>query len=444
MPSRPEVPLQVGAEFSAEVRSLGNGADGLCRIGDQTVFVPGALPGETIRARIDSVDSHGARARLLAVDTPSADRIEAGCAAAADCAGCRMQVLAPDARREFQRQAFERLVLRRLRSKPELPAIAGPDDWRGERTRIALRFQTHGREFHAGLPQHHGRHPLAIDDCPATDPAAWRVAHAIREEILRRDLRAVLALVVQASCDGEKVQATIVSEAARLPHAQRLAEVAANAGATGIALNVHDTRPEHLLGRRTVPLSGRAQLEERIGDVRLRLNPTTHSEGLRWGSTALVDAVRRLAVPEPVATAVDLFSGSGLLALAVASRAERVIGVDHSKSAVHDAEAGARASELDAEFVESRVLDALPQLERPRPDVVTLDPPRSGIDDAITAGIARILAPPAICVVGRDAGTFARDLLRFEKLGFRVARIEALDADPQVPGLLAVARLERE
>jgi tRNA/tmRNA/rRNA uracil-C5-methylase (TrmA/RlmC/RlmD family) len=140
--------------------------------------------------------------------------------------------------------------------------------------------------------------------------------------------------------------------------------------------------------------------------------------------------------------ALELFAGAGFLTLGLARRFRRVIAIESDLRAVRDLRDNLRAARIDSVEVrglpvEEALGDAA--LRNLRPDVVVLDPPRSGLP----RGAASQLAADRVVYLSCDPATLARDLASLEKRGFALVRITGFDLFPQTPHVEALAVAER-
>jgi 23S rRNA (uracil1939-C5)-methyltransferase len=140
--------------------------------------------------------------------------------------------------------------------------------------------------------------------------------------------------------------------------------------------------------------------------------------------------------------AVELFSGAGFLTLGLARRFRRIVAIESDPRAVRDlrgnlSAAGIESVEVHGVRVEDAVGSAL--LGQLRPDVIVLDPPRTGMP----RGVAPALDADRLVYLSCDPATLARDLAAFEEGGFRLVRVEGFDLFPQTPHVEALAVLEK-
>jgi 23S rRNA (uracil1939-C5)-methyltransferase len=181
---------------------------------------------------------------------------------------------------------------------------------------------------------------------------------------------------------------------------------------------------------------GKASLMYRAADAGYRVDHGAFFQVNRW----LVDAlVERATAGLSGALAWDLFAGVGLFARKLAQSFGRVVAVESAPAA-----AGALAANLEGTPGQAVCLSTLEFLRRnrtgERPDVIVIDPPRTGLGADITALIAEI-APPALVYVSCDPATLARDLRALLASGYRIESMTLADLFPQTFHLETVVRM---
>ena len=187
-------------------------------------------------------------------------------------------------------------------------------------------------------------------------------------------------------------------------------------------------------------LQGDPHLRARAGGLVYRVHQQSFFQGNRFLYERLVESV--LARVAPGAPVLDLYSGVGLFALALAARGDRVRGLESNPMAVDDARENAREAGLAAEFEIADVDRALALLAVRGGERVVLDPPRAGLGRAALGALIE-RRPETITYVSCDPPTLGRDLARLMAAGYRLQSLEALDMFPDTFHLESVAHLER-
>ncbi len=450
-----ETPVRMGETLEVDVESLADGPDAMARVGAYVLFIAGALPGERVRVRVTSAGRKHGRADLVTILRRSPHRVGALCEHFGECGGCQFQHLAYDAQLEHKTARLAKQLAFEMRvpasALPIVP-MTGPEEPWGQRNKIALHVRGRRGDVVAGLHRMRSREIIPIRDCPVQDEEGTRLAFAAVDAIVdagidpwreRDEEGYIRSVVVRTSRATGQSSVTIVSRRPRVPRLERVVRDLERAGATTIALNVNDRPDPALLGRETHVLSGRKRLMEEIEGIRYLSSPAAFFQTSAWGAAELVKKVRRLANPPKGARLIDLYSGGGLLSLALADRVREVIGIEENPSAVEDARASASLNGItNARFVAARSEHVVRELSADRtPTVVVLDPPREGCDRRVIEALAR-LKPLRVVYVSCEPQTLARDVAELSALGFDLKTVEPLDMFPHAYHVEAVAVLE--
>ncbi len=394
--------LNIGVVVEVTTERLAYGGDAIARHDGLAIFVPLAAPGERIRVRITERKKNFARAVIDRVLEPSPSRREPLCQYFGDCGGCQLQHITYESQLEskigFVRDALERI---------------GRIDWPHE---ISIR---HGAEF-----GYRGRAQVKID------------RRAGRVGFNRASSNAV--------CDvtGCPILVPELDEALRSLWS-----------ALGRPSGKDQTLPNRLQVELAAGESG-VSFEPSLGGLPAgALQRTVHGAVYNFGPSTFFQAnpglLEELA-DEAVGTesgdvAIDLYAGVGLFTIQLARRFTRVIGVEADTATAEFASENISANRVtNVEFHNNAAepwLRRLVQANAPAPDLMLLDPPRSGAAEAISHIVG--LKPSRITYVSCDPTTLARDLRTLLDSGYEISRITAIDLFPQTYHVETVAALER-
>lgn len=438
------------------IDGVGQDGDGLGRVGEYVVFVPRAMAGERVRARITSAGRKHGRAELLAVVAAATERVTPPCPHFGACGGCQLQHMSYPAQLELKRVRLARTLRHALHRDVEVPPVLAPADPFGQRTKVVLHVERRPSGYRAGLYGQRSRILVPLDQCVAAHAPAFELARGTvqaceRLRVPAFDRRygdgALRGVLVRATSTGQ-LGVVLISAMPVLPNERAVVEAVAALGAEGVWVNhlpasaaaqqgvVLPTRvdayePMHLLGPTTRHVHGCARLEESLGGTRYLVSPTAFFQTSQFGAEQLIRLVRELAGPLSDKTVVDAYCGSGLFALALATTAAKVIGIEDDVEAVADAEGAARANGLDnVDFRTGPAQRLLRTLAVSRPDVVILDPPRSGCHAGVVETVAGTLRPARVVYVACDVDSLARDAAHLEQLDYALERVQPLDMFP--------------
>lgn len=426
--------------ITLDLTAIAHGGEALGRHAEKIVFVPYALPGERVRARIIEERARWARAELLEVATASADRVEPPCPYFGPglCGGCQWQHIAYPHQLVLKREIVVDQLCRlgHLADppvRPTLPADA-PFGYLCEARLLVgpqgqLGFvRTDGREvipidrcllLHPLLDELHGALQLGDEEEPAAELAAWLEQITLRASAASSERLLIFEGHSEAPPElevGLSVSCAFRSRAGRVQ-----------------------------------PLIGRPYLEEQVAGRIYRVSAASPFPANPASAALLVETTRRLLDPQPADLLVDVYCGVGLLSLALSDAVDRVVGIEESAAACDDFAWNAR--ELDARRVAlhegpaAEVLAALAASEEglaARPaDLAIITPPRPGVGEGALRALTA-LGPRRIVYVSSDPAALARDAASLQDGGYRLAEVQPIDLFPQTARVASVSRWERE
>jgi 23S rRNA (uracil1939-C5)-methyltransferase len=395
-----------GHDLDVVIDGVVAGGDGLAReAGGRVVFIAGALPGERVLARFTEQKKGFARAALTEVVEPSPDRVTPPCPHVADgCGGCGWQHVAPDAQRALKVDIVAD-ALRRI-GKVEVPPIdhGAPLSPIGYRTTVRVAVQDGRPAF---------RHARSHDLVPVE---RCLVAHPLIDELI---------------AEGRFGDASEVELRCGAGTGERLAVVHPSVD-EGVVLPADVT----VVGADELRRGRRAWFHEVVGGCRWRISAGSFFQTRTDGAESLVAAVRAAVGTMPESMA-DLYCGVGLFAGLLT--AGRVIAVDSSRSAIHDARHNLDAAQRRGVTVVHADVDAW---KASPVDVVVADPSRAGLGRKAAGRVAATRAG-LVVLVSCDAAALGRDAGLLAAHGYRLAGVTLVDLFPHTPHLEAVSRFER-
>ena len=439
-----------GDELELVIDRLAYGGSGVGRTNGYVVFVRGAVPGDTVRARVTKSKRSYAEADAVQLLTASPDRIEP----ATDHPGAPWQVLPYEIQlREKEQQVREALERIGGFQDPPVEPIVAAEQQTGYRNKVEYSFgASDDGELLLGFHRR-GRFD-AIDDVSRDLLASERVDE-LREVVKRwsreqglsaYDRRAhsglLRNLVVREGRRTGQLQVRLVTSPGELD----LASLAAVAPADGLLWTRADSVAETTRGGQTEVVRGTEWLEEELCGLRFRISPDAFFQTNTEMAERLYGVARELAGLSGRERVLDLYCGIGTIALALALDAAEVWGVELVERAVADAIENARLNAVDnAHFFAGDVRTAMrPLLERSGPpDVVVVDPPRAGLSRKI---VRRVLEAEAarIVYVSCNPTTLAPNARELVDAGYALRTVRPVDMFPQTPHIESVALLERD
>ncbi len=395
-------------ETNLTIEKLVYGGAGLARREGKVVLVPFVLPGEEIRAEIQSDKPQMSEARLLEVLQPAPDRAAPPCPVFAQCGGCHYQHAAYALQLEQKRAILRESIQRtgRFEAPAEIDIISGePLHYRN---RIQVHFQGGRAGFHAAG----SRKLVATKSCAIASPALDAALHALSE--LRHHPRFPKFIESLELFSNEETTLVNVLESGQ-----------------GVSRHFFEWLEEK------IPGASRGELEYPAAGFLFRVNHRSFFQVNRFLVEPLIEVALAGAEGE---TAADLYAGVGLFSLPLARRFPRVTAVEVTRSAAADLEHNAARAGLALEN-HQQTAEAFLANAKSAPDFVLADPPRAGLGKEIVAALLRLL-PPRIHIVSCDPATLARDLAAL-RTAYDIESMTLVDLFPQTYHLETVTKLRR-
>lgn len=438
---------------------LGAELEGVCRYEGMPVFVPGALPGETLEAKVLKAMPQYAFARMMRLCTPSPDRLEPFCPAYAQCGGCSGQHMRYEttlaAKREQVLDNLNRIGGFSLTKADVRPVLSAPE---GQRLRNKTSLPVGGTAAQPllGFYRRRSHDIVPIDACPVAMGDMRGVIAAVRgwmqaagitpynEETHQGLLRHV---VVRASRSGSLMVLLIATEAA-LPDTEGLVRRLQEnvAGFTSLHVSENRTRGNAILGPSSQKIYGDDALLETLLGLTFELSPLSFFQVNPAQTERLYQTAIDFAALGAGELAVDAYAGVGSIALCMARAAGRVIGLEIVPQAVESARRNALRNGIgNAEFIAAAVEECLPRLvaEGLRPDAIVLDPPRKGVEPQVVQAILAA-APKRVVYISCHVPTQARDAALLAAGGYRIAACQPVDLFCYAGGVENVLLLVKE
>jgi 23S rRNA (uracil1939-C5)-methyltransferase len=415
----------------------------LAHVEGKAIFVPLTLPGEQAQVRITEDKRGYGKAEVAEIVTAAPERIAPACRHFGACGGCHYQHTGYEAQLAFKqailRETFERGG---VRVPDEISVLAGANEsqsW-AYRNRIRLAFDAKGKPGYRGRRSHT---VIPIAECPIAAPLLVKAAESFAD-VARQLLPALRPTEISFFCDAAETSLLVsvfIATASKVridDLARALAEQIPALKGMELVAEGHGGEGNPAQLPRTVAQWGELSLAYRAAGFDYRVDHGAFFQVNRW----LVDAlVERVTTGQRGRLAWDLFAGVGLFARKLAANFAGVVAVESAPSATTALAENLRGTSGSA--VRASTVDFLRRNSKAeRPDLIVVDPPRTGLGTEITALLAEIAAPRLV-YVSCDPATLARDLRALVATGYAMESLTLADLFPQTFHLESVVHLRR-
>jgi 23S rRNA (uracil1939-C5)-methyltransferase len=430
-------------ELQLSIEKMIYGGEGLAHAEGNTVFVPFVLPSEQVRASVRTRKKRLIHANLVEVEKASPSRVAPECPHFRICGGCHYQHV------EINEQVrLKKEILRETLSR------LGGVQWAGtiqEHTAQPYGYRNRAQwAFRDAMPRAFGyflpesAHILPIDQCPVLSPRLAEI-FAQLQNLARANSLPPGILEVEAFADGmdEKLALNVAFERFPKPAKALAAEFKAALPALDSLLMLDQSKNRF-------ELEGPGYLIQKAGGFRFRVN---HLSFFQVNRFLIEDLLQTIVGVAKGGYALDLYAGVGFFSLPLTKTFSRVVSVDANLAATRDLQQNAETAGSQV-VCENEHTEEFLKKDQEKPDLVILDPPRSGLGAEAAARLTN-LGAPEITYLSCDPSTLARDLSiltgsdRKPETGmalthkYAIADVHLFDLFPQTYHIETLVRLQR-
>jgi len=437
------------------------------------IFVHGAYPGEVVEAMITRKKKNFAEAKLQKILVSAPFRTVAKCQYFGVCGGCRQQDLQYEKQLEFKKaQVLE--AFRRIAGLDdfEVEEILPSEKIYGYRNKMEFSFsdkrwltkeeieanaEIKNRNFALGLhiPKMFDK-VLDIKECFLQSPVGNEILNFTREFFLKRDIPPYSTrthsgflrnLVIKQSARTNDLMVNLVTAGSDEILMKEYTEALLSnvKGITTVFNNVNLKKSQTAYGDYERIYYGKGFIYDYIGDYKFRISANSFFQTNTLQAERLYNTVLRFASFRGDEIVYDLYAGAGTITIFISKYVKEVIGLETAESSIADAAVNAELNDVSnmrffSADLNKSFLHVIESNNLSLPDIVVLDPPRSGMNPRTVKDIVK-LAPRRIVYVSCNPTTQARDIRLLVDSGYRLFKIRPVDMFPHTYHIENVALL---
>lgn len=444
------IPVKKNEIYSVRISALSSDGSGIAKISGYTLFIPQTLPHDEAEVLVLKTNKSYGYAKLKRIISPSPYRIDPPCPHFEKCGGCQLMM----ADYSFQKDAkcgFLKDSLLRIGGIDTDVSIIGADNPFRYRNKMVFPFDKDGKW---GFYRERSHDVIPLTDCLLGDELNRNIMNAITDYMKKNGISAydekahngIIRRVFIRNTDRE-VLIVISANADFLPHKEMLINTlcAVSKKITGIVLNVNKERTNLVLGDKNILLWGKGTLSACLLGLNYEISPESFFQVNPRGTEKLYSLALSFADIKNSDTVLDIYCGIGTITLSAAKEAKKAIGIEIVPKAIENAKKNAVKNGIEnAEFFCGKAEELVPKLLESGvlPDIVILDPPRKGSDEATLSAISSA-TPKRIVYVSCNGATLARDAKFLENSGYRLQKATAVDMFPHTAHVEAVVLFQK-
>lgn len=438
-------------ELDILIEDLGSSGEGIGKVDGYALFVKDTVIGDYVRVKLMKVKKNYAFARLVEVIKPSANRIVPPCPVARQCGGCQLQTMSYEEQLRFKANKVYNNIKRiggieDFEMKPII-SMEEPFYYRNK-AQFPVEKNKEGQivsGFYAGRTHS----IIDFNGCmlgirPGGVDVNSRIMDIVKGYMEQNGIQPyneethtgmVRHVLIRIGAHTGQIMVCVIINGKKLPSSEKLVEALLEIeGMTSISVNVNMEKSNVILGNQVIKLYGEDDIEDSIGDVKFKISPLSFFQVNPVQTEKLYGKALEYAALTGEETVWDLYCGIGSISLFLAKQAKKVIGVEIVEPAVQDARRNAKKNNItNAEFLVGAAEEVVPRYFEEHkgapecsPDVIVVDPPRKGCDEALLETMVQ-MAPKRIVYVSCDSATLARDLKWLSEHGYKL--VEATPCD---------------
>jgi len=444
-------------EYNVTFTDISSEGFGVCRVPDgRALFAFGGLTGEEARVKVIKEYKNYLIGKVEEIYVSSPHRIESDCGVFPRCGGCAFRHLDYSAELEHKRHLAVTLFKRNAGISVKVHTPLCGKEW-GYRNKLLLPVAEKDGRLYCGFYAPHSHRVVPCEDCKLHTKdfsliteallAALQGNSAYNEETGKGLLRHIYLRRTRAGDFG----VCLIINGNTLNGVEDIADslMAAFPSVKSFYLNVNKERTNTVTGKQWHLVRGEATLTDTICGKSFILSPASFFQVNGEMTDALYNTAASLADIGEGDTVFDLYCGVGTVGLCICPENARLCGVEIVPEAIENARHNAILNGRTEENACFFCGDASEGFEKCKeafgkdPDVVLVDPPRSGISESLVEKLSEV-SPKRIVYISCNPATLARDVARFAEKGYTCGDVYTVDMFPRTVHVESVVCLSRE
>ncbi|MCR5649629.1 MAG: 23S rRNA (uracil(1939)-C(5))-methyltransferase RlmD [Lachnospiraceae bacterium] len=448
--------------ISLEIISLGSDGEGIAKADGFPIFIKDSVPGDVCEVRITKVKKKLAYAKILRIIKPSKDRVEAACSVAGPCGGCTLQTLVYKGQLEYKRERVTECFVRigGIDRKTvtgitdETVGMEYPYRYRNK-AQYPIGYDNSG-ELVAGFYAGRSHRIVSNGDCMLLPVEFAGICKALLDLMKEKGISAydeetrvglIRHLVLRKAFATGEIMLVLVLTSESIPYEEEIIKILSAAGnVKTIVLNINREDTNVILGRENRIIYGKGYITDTLCGLNYRISPLSFYQVNPYIAAKLYETALEFAGLTGNETVWDVCCGIGTITLFLAGHCKKIRGIEIIEDAINDAKVNAELNGIDnADFIVGAAEDILPKLTKAnedKPDVIILDPPRSGMERTALDAVIKA-EPKRIVYVSCDPATLARDVKILSDSCYELKRVRPFDQFCQSAHVEVVVMLSR-
>ena len=451
--------MQKNEEYIVDIIDNGFEGEGIAKINNFTVFIPGAIKGEKIKILIVKVTSSYAFGKILEILKASEYRCNpVDCATYKRCGGCNLRHIQYKETLNMKKNTVQNLVNKNLKQKIEVEQTIGmenPYNYR-DKAQFPVGVDKKGNPV-VGVFANRTHEIIPIDKCLIQTDESQEIAKFICEFAKENNIAIydetkqtgiLRHIIIRTGIRTNEIMCILVIKEEKFASEEKLVKELIHKfeNIKTIVKNINSKNTNVILGKKNINLYGNGYIYDNLGDYTFKISPLSFYQINPVQTEKLYNLALQGAKLTGNETVFDLYCGIGTIGIYMANHAKEVYGIEIVEQAIEDAKENCKINNIKNAYYYAgdteKLLAKLIYGDNIQPGVIVVDPPRKGLDNTTIENILKI-KPERIVYISCNPATLVRDLAKIEEK-YHIEKIQPVDMFPFTSHVECVVVLQQK
>lgn len=451
-----KIPVSPEEKYEILINNVSHQGEGIGRVENFAVFVPGAIKGEKIEVKITEIRKNFARGELEKIILPSLNRVKPPCPVFNLCGGCHLQHINYKKQLEMKKEIVENVLSRIGNQNIDVMPIIGMEiPWR-YRNKGHFHLARENENITLGFYQSKSHDLVPVSRCLLFSQNINSLIKYLEKELTRQkitiynhktDKGNFRGIVLRESKYTGEIMIIFITREERWYLDENFLNnlIIAFPQVVSLCQNINKNPKMALFGKDFRILKGKTFIEDHIDSFKFKISPSSFFQVNVLQTEILYKKILEYANLSGKETVIDSYSGTGTISIYLAGKAKKVYGLELQKGAVRDAWANGELNNLsNLKFFSGKAESWLYKwIQRgEKAEVIVIDPPRRGCSREVLKNIIKI-KPEQILYVSCDMPTLARDIKYITQNGYNIEEVQPIDMFPHTSHIECLVHLTK-
>jgi len=451
-----KIPVSPEEKYEILINNVSHQGEGIGRVENFAVFVPGAIKGEKIEVKITEIRKNFARGELEKIILPSLNRVKPPCSVFNLCGGCHLQHINYKKQLEMKKEIVENVLSRIGNQNIDVMPIIGMEiPWR-YRNKGHFHLARENENITLGFYQSKSHDLVPVSQCLLFSQNINSLIKYLEKELTRQkitiynhktDKGNFRGIVLRESKYTGEIMIIFITREERWYLDENFLNnlIIAFPQVVSLCQNINKNPKMALFGKDFRILKGKTFIEDHIDSFKFKISPSSFFQVNVLQTEILYKKILEYANLSGKETVIDSYSGTGTISIYLAGKAKKVYGLELQKGAVRDAWANGELNNLsNLKFFSGKAESWLYKwVQRgEKVEVIIIDPPRRGCSREVLKNIIKI-KPEQILYVSCDMLTLARDIKYITQNGYNIEEVQPIDMFPHTSHIECLVHLTK-